>query len=59
MTQAGRIRRFEIWIVTDGKNDRHIALERSGADAFAKRYNVHIGDESSRVYVEHKTATVD
>ena len=59
MSNKGRIRRFDIWIVTNGTSDKHITLTAGQAQAFAKIYNQHVFDPSRRVRVERKRATVE
>ncbi len=44
--------RVEIWIVTNGRDEKHVALSESQAVAFAQRYNEHISNDQERVRVE-------
>lgn len=56
MSPQSRKRRFEIWIVTDGRKEKQICLAESQAAAFAKRYNEHIDHESQRVRIQRVMA---
>ena len=57
MTRDGRRERF-VWIVTDGKRMKYVALCESQAMAFARSYNTFAAEESVRVWVEEKTAYI-
>jgi hypothetical protein len=48
--------RVEIWIVTNGREEKHVALVESQAVAFARRYNAHISNDRERVRVEQVIA---
>jgi hypothetical protein len=56
MKPTTRKQRFEIWIVTDGRQEKQIYLAQNQAIAFARRYNEHVESESERVRIERVMA---
>ncbi len=59
MMDEQRIRRFDIWIVTNGKSDKHLALSESEAREFERIYNQLTDDPARKVHVEHKMARIE
>jgi hypothetical protein len=58
MKKDGGVERFRVWVVTDGRTTKYLAMRESQAVAFARSYNELVGDETERLRVEERSAVL-
>lgn len=49
---------LDVWIVTDGKQNWFATLEKRPAQLFAEKFNSQMSNDSDRVRVEHRQASL-
>ncbi len=59
MKPTKRIRRIDLWLVTDGRNDMYVSLDETQARIYAKTINRHVaGPDGKRVTVETRSVKI-
>jgi hypothetical protein len=58
MADKNATRTVDVWVVTDGTDDLYYAFAKAQSESFADAFNRHVHDDSERIRVERRTATI-